>query len=184
LGDAWKARAMESLRSHLKENELLKRREAKEAVQRDMAEIGSIGHERHGMDMVEVWIDGEKLKAIKLKQMEVQQQMDDIEALKKTAAKKKTATDSIDENAFMIQQEIFRSKKEGLKKQLDELAQEKEGLLVRRSLHIKEMKRIQDEEHSPFNSFPLLQNRYLMLQLLGKGGFSEVYKVCRHSLLQ
>lgn len=43
---------------------------------------------------------------------------------------------------------------------------------------IREMKRIRDEDGSRFNNFPILNRRYALLNLLGKGGFSEVYKVC------
>jgi hypothetical protein len=39
------------------------------------------------------------------------------------------------------------------------------------------MKRMKDEEASRFSSFPVLNNRYLLLNLLGRGGFSEVFKV-------
>lgn len=39
------------------------------------------------------------------------------------------------------------------------------------------MKRIRDEDGSRFNNFQILNHRYALLNLLGKGGFSEVYKV-------
>ena len=42
---------------------------------------------------------------------------------------------------------------------------------------IREMKRIRDEDGSRFNNFQILNVRYALLNLLGKGGFSEVYKV-------
>lgn len=42
---------------------------------------------------------------------------------------------------------------------------------------IREMKRIRDEDGSRFNNFQILNHRYALLNLLGKGGFSEVYKV-------
>lgn len=42
---------------------------------------------------------------------------------------------------------------------------------------IREMKRIRDEDGSHFNNFQILNHRYALLNLLGKGGFSEVYKV-------
>lgn len=42
---------------------------------------------------------------------------------------------------------------------------------------IREMKRIRDEDGSRFNNYQILNHRYALLNLLGKGGFSEVYKV-------
>lgn len=49
---------------------------------------------------------------------------------------------------------------------------------IAQNLHFREVKRIRDEDNSKFNHFPVLHNRYLLTKLLGKGGFSEVYKVC------
>lgn len=61
--------------------------------------------------------------------------------------------------------------------QFNDYQAEKEKLLIEKSLHIREVKRVTDEDHSQFNNFPLLNDRYLLFSLLGKGGFSEVYKV-------
>lgn len=44
-------------------------------------------------------------------------------------------------------------------------------------MHLRETKRIRDEETCKFYHFPVLQNRYVLTRLLGKGGFSEVYQV-------
>jgi hypothetical protein len=37
---------------------------------------------------------------------------------------------------------------------------------------------VEHEQGSRFGDFPVLDNRYLLMNLLGRGGFSEVYKVC------
>jgi len=57
-----------------------------------------------------------------------------------------------------------------------ELQAEKEKLEIEKNLHIRELKRIRDEDRSRFNSFCILKDRYLLLMLVGKGGFSEVHK--------
>ena len=53
---------------------------------------------------------------------------------------------------------------------------EMEKLERERNLHIRELKRIHNEDQSRFNNHPVLNERYLLLMLLGKGGFSEVHK--------
>jgi len=57
---------------------------------------------------------------------------------------------------------------------------ELEKLERERNLHIRELKRILAEDSSRFKSHPTLHSRYLLLHLIGKGGFSEVFKVQRH----
>lgn len=48
-----------------------------------------------------------------------------------------------------------------------------------RHLHVRELKRIRDEDNSRFNNHCILSGRYQLLHLIGKGGFSEVYKARR-----
>ena len=52
----------------------------------------------------------------------------------------------------------------------------REKLEIERDIHLREVKRIRDEDNSRFNAHQVLHQRYLLLSLLGKGGFSEVYK--------
>ena len=44
----------------------------------------------------------------------------------------------------------------------------------------RELKRLKDEERRRFKDNPVLAERYLLLRLLGKGGFSEVFQVRDH----
>ena len=91
-----------------------------------------------------------------------------------------------------------------LKKEDTDLQVELEKLEQERNIHIRELKRIHSEDASRlpshfyfilfliapidlshpnlcilrFNNHQILNDRYLLLSLLGKGGFSEVHKVC------
>ncbi|XP_062336916.1 serine/threonine-protein kinase tousled-like 1-B isoform X3 [Osmerus eperlanus] len=74
------------------------------------------------------------------------------------------------------QEEIFKLRLGHLKKEEAEIQAELERLERVRNLHIRELKRINNEDSSSFKEHPTLNERYLLLHLLGRGGFSEVYK--------
>ena len=74
-------------------------------------------------------------------------------------------------------EEILRLRLNSLKKEDADLQLEMEKLERSRNLHIRELKRIHNEDQSRYNNHPMLNDRYLLLVLLGKGGFSEVHKV-------
>uniref|UniRef100_A0A8C7JP16 non-specific serine/threonine protein kinase n=1 Tax=Oncorhynchus kisutch TaxID=8019 RepID=A0A8C7JP16_ONCKI len=74
------------------------------------------------------------------------------------------------------QEEIFKLRLGHLKKEEAEIQAELERLERVRNLHIRELKRIHNEDNSTFKDHPTLNDRYLLLYLLGRGGFSEVYK--------
>ncbi|RZF47045.1 hypothetical protein LSTR_LSTR012303 [Laodelphax striatellus] len=72
--------------------------------------------------------------------------------------------------------EILKLRQSALKKEDADLQLEMEKLERERNLHIRELKRIHNEDQSRFNNHAVLHDRYLLLMLLGKGGFSEVHK--------
>lgn len=73
-------------------------------------------------------------------------------------------------------EEILKLRQNTLKKEDTDMATEMEKLERGRNLHIRELKRIHNEDQSRYNNHPVLNERYLLLMLLGKGGFSEVHK--------
>ncbi|GIY91942.1 hypothetical protein CEXT_238501, partial [Caerostris extrusa] len=73
-------------------------------------------------------------------------------------------------------EEILKLRQAALKKEDTDLQVELEKLERERNLHIRELKRIHNEDQSRFNNHAVLNERYLLLILLGKGGFSEVHK--------
>ncbi|EEC01178.1 conserved hypothetical protein [Ixodes scapularis] len=77
---------------------------------------------------------------------------------------------------YYEQEEILKLRQVSLKKEDTDLQLELEKLERERNLHIRELKRIHNEDQSRFNNHPVLNERYLLLILLGKGGFSEVHK--------
>lgn len=72
--------------------------------------------------------------------------------------------------------EILRLRQLTLKREETELAQDLERLDRERNVHIRELKRLYNEDHSRFNQNNILNERYLLLTLIGKGGFSEVHR--------
>ena len=85
---------------------------------------------------------------------------------------------------------LLQLRQSALKKEDTDLLQEMEKLERERNLHIRELKRIHNEDqsrvlqqcaasrsaHDITTNHPTLNDRYLLLMLLGKGGFSEVHK--------
>merc|ERR1719339_750238 len=84
--------------------------------------------------------------------------------------------DALTMQEYYEAEEILRLRQTSLKKDDAEMALEMEKLERERNLHIRELKRIHNEDQSRYNNRPVLNDRYLLLMLLGKGGFSEVHK--------
>ncbi|KNC83527.1 TLK protein kinase [Sphaeroforma arctica JP610] len=80
------------------------------------------------------------------------------------------------DEAFHRKKEILHIRGDNLNMKQQILNSEHKQLEKERNLHSRQIKRIRDEDKSVYKNCPLLHNRYLLLELLGKGGFSEVYK--------
>ncbi|CAF3550504.1 unnamed protein product [Rotaria sp. Silwood1] len=72
--------------------------------------------------------------------------------------------------------EILRLRQSTWKREEYDLTQNLEKLDRERNIHIRELKRLDHEDHSKFNQNNILNDRYLFLTLIGKGGFSEVHR--------
>ncbi|GAB0493210.1 hypothetical protein MMPV_004485 [Pyropia vietnamensis] len=79
--------------------------------------------------------------------------------------------------AYLVEQEeVYKLQLLSLKKDEGALAEQRGRAEAERALLIRELKRQRDEAASRFHDFPTLNGRYLLMSLLGRGGFSEVYK--------
>lgn len=72
--------------------------------------------------------------------------------------------------------EIFKWRLGVLKKEEFDLMAQLDKLSIERDMHIREIRRIRDEDSSNFSYQTILMDRYLLVEFLGKGGFSEVWK--------
>ncbi|KAK6060599.1 hypothetical protein COOONC_01741, partial [Cooperia oncophora] len=70
--------------------------------------------------------------------------------------------------------EIYKLRREHMKKEELEVMAEKEKLDRERQLHLRELKRASNERDSRYKDHEMLNKRYLLLSLLGKGGFRSV----------
>uniref|UniRef100_A0AC34FM93 Protein kinase domain-containing protein n=1 Tax=Panagrolaimus sp. ES5 TaxID=591445 RepID=A0AC34FM93_9BILA len=144
---------------------------------------------RHG----ENWIDGCWKEEIERRKAKLDAEKEDIASEANSLKKKKTVKElkkvsENDDDGFLKPElpqltdldrkdEILRARKEYIKREDAEIAAERERLDRERNLHIREIKRVQHEDDSMFNKYTIQKNdRYVLLTLLGKGGFSEVWR--------
>uniref|UniRef100_A0A8C8GDH0 non-specific serine/threonine protein kinase n=1 Tax=Oncorhynchus tshawytscha TaxID=74940 RepID=A0A8C8GDH0_ONCTS len=171
----------------------------------DRLRLGHFTTVRHGASFTEQWTDGYAFQNLIKQQERINSQREDIERQRKALAKRKppsmaqTPPLSLEQNKrkskangaeseayvtlplplsaeYHEQEEIFKLRLGHLKKEEAEIQAELERLERVRNLHIRELKRIHNEDNSTFKDHPTLNDRYLLLYLLGRGGFSEVYK--------
>eukprot|EP00746_Dinoflagellata_sp_MGD_P000999 gnl/MRDRNA2_/MRDRNA2_101859_c0_seq1.p1 gnl/MRDRNA2_/MRDRNA2_101859_c0~~gnl/MRDRNA2_/MRDRNA2_101859_c0_seq1.p1 ORF type:complete len:686 (-),score=156.81 gnl/MRDRNA2_/MRDRNA2_101859_c0_seq1:33-2090(-) len=72
--------------------------------------------------------------------------------------------------------EVCSQRSAYLSREEAEIQKREAKLRVDRSLHWKQSNRLNAEQNSNFRHYPLLHDRYQLLNLIGKGGFSEVFK--------
>ncbi|KAM4624334.1 serine/threonine-protein kinase tousled-like 2 isoform 2-T2 [Polymixia lowei] len=165
----------------------------------DRLRLGHFTTVRHGASFTEQWTDGYAFQNLIKQQERINSQREDIERQRKLLGKRKppsmaqTPPPSLEQNKrksksngqenevlslaeYHEQEEIFKLRLGHLKKEEAEIQAELERLERVRNLHIRELKRIHNEDNSQFKDHPTLNDRYLLLYLLGRGGFSEVYK--------
>lgn len=77
---------------------------------------------------------------------------------------------------LMEQEEVYKLQLLSLKKDEAAVAEQRSRAEAERALLIRELKRQRDESASRFHDYRTLNGRYVLMSLLGRGGFSEVYK--------
>eukprot|EP00249_Psilotum_nudum_P023657 c28945_g2_i2 orf=650-2620(+) len=159
------------------------RQEARMRIRHDSLRLGNLSVVRAGTVISEAWEDGQALKDIQSHLKSLIEQREAAEKHRKYLRKGKSERfDGNDgdlvmsEEDFLLQEEMCRSRLLGIKREEDAVLKDRERYELEKMRHIREMKRVRDEDGSRFSHFPILNKRFALLNLLGKGGFSEVYK--------
>ncbi|KAA0185452.1 TLK1 [Fasciolopsis buskii] len=180
-------RSREVIRELLIEKSVLERKTTRQKVMENRLRLGQFVTQRQGAHFEEKWIEGSRFKELDQRRKNIELVREEIERKKKQWNKRKPSLgdgkknsksrgDEVSVDEFYEQLEIYDLRKQMLVKEDKEIQMELERLDRERNLHIREIKRIANEDASRFKDHPLLNDRYLLLNLLGKGGFSEVHK--------
>jgi len=180
-------------------------RRKRDRLAADCVRLGKITTMRSGSGIVEVWEEGYALKELNRKKIELNERKEELERrknrlknLKKkyTAASKKgqygdlmlSVDDETDHGMTLIStagvdleivtEDLAIKMHENIWKNDDKALEEELKMLeAEKAAHMKELRRTQSEDHSRFvRDLPCLGKRYLLQSMLGRGGFSEVWK--------
>ena len=76
--------------------------------------------------------------------------------------------------------EIYKCRLAAIKREEEAVRVEEERVSAEKQRYVRLLKRVRDEDCSRFSALSApLAKRYVLLGMLGKGGFSEVFKVKR-----
>ncbi|CAD8078674.1 unnamed protein product [Paramecium sonneborni] len=138
--------------------------ERKLSIENYRKKFGQYQYVREKTKIKSVWVDSRESIDLKQKIKNLEQQLNEYDDQSKQL---KITTQRETLNYLILQRE-----KECLQKQLNMLENEK-------LLFLKELKLDYDEQHALFkrsDQYPVIGERYVLLSLLGKGDFSEIYK--------
>lgn len=200
------AKSTEMTKKLLIDKAIIDRKEARRRCMENRLRLGQFTTQRQGAQFVETWCDGYAFTDLIKLQENLAKEKEEVERKRKLLAKRKPATlvnvnskpnkkasmsngpddgfakpakaddNSLSPTEYYERDEIFKLRLIALKKEEADLQAELQKLERDRNVHIRELKRIQSEDQSQFKDYPVLSNRYLLLELIGKGGFSEVHK--------
>ena len=166
-------------------------RRRRDRLASDCVRLGKLVTQRTGPTSVaEVWEEGWALKDMTRRSAAQLLRKEEIEKRKKRLAIEKRKRSKGESNSgdnvdildcidldIAAEEAAIRSHQEELKKDSEALSEERKLLEAEKAAHLKEIRRCHSEDHSRFaKDLPCLNQRYLLTFLLGRGGFSEVWR--------
>ena len=169
----------------VKEIAQLKREKKNKWINEQEYNLGKFGIQRlsHGQT-IDYWEDGTKIIEIKKQLENIKNQKEEIDKQRRKLSSNKSRKSQNEDNNNAYEQddskELLNFKMSQLQKEESELKDKKCRLEIEKSILIHEINLYNQESRCTFSQkkegWPLLGGRYQIVGLLGKGGYSEVYK--------
>ena len=169
----------------VKEIAQLKREKKNKWINEQEYNLGKFGIQRlsHGQT-IDYWEDGTKIIEIKKQLENIKNQKEEIDKQRRKLSSNKSRKSQNEDNNNSYEQddskELLNFKMSQLQKEESELKDKKCRLEIEKSILIHEINLYNQESRCTFSQkkegWPLLGGRYQIVGLLGKGGYSEVYK--------
>ena len=168
-----------------KEISQLKREKKNKWINEQEYYLGKFGIQRfsHGQ-MIDYWEEGTKIIEVKKALENIKNQKEEIDKQRRKISSNKSRKNLSEENSNYSElddsKELLNFKMSQLQKEEAELKDKKNKLEIEKSILIHEINLYNQENRCTFSQkkegWPLLGGRYQIVGLLGKGGYSEVYK--------
>jgi len=197
------SRCRDKLIEVLRYNAVMQRKLREEKLESDNRLIGRIVQRQSSVGThVDVWENGEKFKDLQVERQRQKEEMEglvqkkkDLYQLKKKLRKQAgpaitpfpfrdgqftqpRPVESVflqGETHFSVQAEVYSLQVQNIKRKQSEFEQKFKELKLAKHQHVKFIKMMNSEKKSLYQG-KLLNNRYLCTGLIGRGGFSEVWK--------
>lgn len=192
----------QQLQRRLRHFQHVMRMEMLSTAQKSRTEARRLVHQRH-FDLGQaatwpsngqaVWVEGNTMRQLIMQLQDVMQRREEVEALKRAAQNsvKQLARQERDREdvscgtelpvALMAAQEEYQlrtAELTALNNTIVDIQQQQSRIDNEKKAFVKEVRRVSDEDASEFLAVPMIgeEDRYVLMHLLGKGGFSEVWK--------
>jgi len=166
------------------------RQRARARLAEEGGRLGVVSVQRAGGSFQEVWEDGRAFAELNARAVSLTHAKEAAEQQRKLVKRRLPLPGVTEASAdpaaaqaaqaaqaeYVLSEEAHKVRVGGIKREEDAIAREREALEREKNAHIRELKRARDEDSSRFNQHPLLGGRYVLMNMLGRGGFSEVYK--------